>query len=40
MPLAALEKFGQDNDIRSPSDLKQCAAIDALLPGIQEKDFH
>ena len=40
MPLAALKEFGQDDDIGAPADPKQSAAIDALLSGIQEKDFH
>jgi len=34
--LAALEKFGQDNDIRTPAEPQQGAAIDTLLLGIQE----
>ena len=40
MLLAALQKFGQDDDIRAPADSNQRTAIDALLAGIQEKDFH
>ena len=40
MLLAALQKFGQDDDIRAPTNAQQGATIDALLPGIQEKDFH
>lgn len=40
MPLAALKEFGQDDDIRVPADSNQGFAIDVLLLGIQEKDFH
>jgi hypothetical protein len=40
MLLASLEEFGQDDDIGPPTNAQQGAAIDALLLGIQEKDFH
>jgi hypothetical protein len=40
MLLAALKELGQDDDIGPPTYAKQSAAIDALLSGIQEKDFH
>ena len=40
MLLAALKEFGQDDDIGPPTDAEQSTTIDALLPSIQEKDFH
>ena len=40
MLLAALKELGQDDDIGPPTYAKQSAAIDSLLSGIQEKDFH
>ena len=40
MLLAALEELGQDDDIGTPTNAQQGATIDALLAGIQEKDFH
>lgn len=40
MLLAALKELGQDDDIGLPTNAQQDATIDALLPGIEEKDFH
>jgi hypothetical protein len=40
MLLAALEELGLDDDIRAPADSNKGVAINALLSGIQEKDFH